>query len=120
MLLCRAFAYISVYRFLVGKTLSLPPSAPIIFVTMTEFFHIPYIAMMFIGYNIEAEQGETLEILRSLIGKNTETDLLDRINCLADTMASSPIQCSCGFLVLNLEIFLSVSNFNCCSNTPNF
>ncbi len=64
--------------------------------------------MMIIGHKIEAEQSESLEILRKLINKSPDSDLIERFRTLSEVIESTPIQCSCGFLVLNRDIFLSV------------
>jgi hypothetical protein len=85
---------------------------PIVFVVMTELYHFTYIAMMIVGYKIDSEHGETLEIVRKLINKSTESELIEQFRCLSEVIESSPIQCSCGFLAFNRDSFLSVSKVN--------
>ncbi len=66
---------------------------------------------MIIGHKIEGEQSESLEIIRKLINKSPDSDLIERFRCLAEVIESTPIQCSCGFLVMNRELQWSVSKF---------
>ncbi len=65
--------------------------------------------MMIIGHKVDSEHDETLEIIRKLINKSSDPDLVERFRFLVEVIQSSPIQCSCGFFILNLELFLSVS-----------
>jgi hypothetical protein len=104
-LLIRIFTYLSIYRFLVGKQTTLPIE---IFVASAEIFNFVYILMMIVGYQIEAEQKETLEIARKLINKTTRSELIEIFRGLAEVVESTPIQCSCGFFILNLDIFFGV------------
>jgi hypothetical protein len=114
-LLVRIFAYLSVYRFLIGKHTtynselsSAPWQLPIIIITSAELVNFVYVLMMIIGHKTESEHGETLEIIRKLINKTTDSDLIERFRCLSEVIQSSPIQCSCGFFILNWAFFLSV------------
>jgi hypothetical protein len=115
----RIFAYLSVYRLLIGKQTtyasklsSTPFRVPILIITSAELVNFAYVMMMIIGQKIEDEHGETLEIIRKLISKSPDSDLIERFRCLAEVIQSSPIQCSCGFFVLNWAFFLSVSKSN--------
>jgi hypothetical protein len=64
--------------------------------------------MMIVGYQIEAEQRETLEIARKLINKTSKSELIEIFRGLAEVVESTPIQCSYGFFLLNLDIFFGV------------
>ncbi len=90
---------------MVGKQTTLPIE---IFVASAEIFNFVYILMMIVGYQIEAEQKETLEIARKLINKTSRSELIEIFRGLADVVESTPIQCSCGFFILNLDIFFGV------------
>jgi hypothetical protein len=90
---------------LVGKQTTVPIE---IFVASAEIFNFVYILMMIVGYQIEAEQRETLEIARKLMNKTSRSELIEIFRGLAEVVKSTPIQCSCGFFILNLDIFFGV------------
>lgn len=64
--------------------------------------------MMIAGHKIEREQLKTLNLLRKLINKTTDSELLEIFSSLAEAIVSSPIKASCGFLILNFDLLLSV------------
>jgi hypothetical protein len=93
----------------VSELPSMPWLIPLIIITSAEIINFAYILMMIIGHKVDSEHDETLEIIRKLINKSSDPDLVERFRFLVEVIQSSPIQCSCGFFILNLELFLSVS-----------
>jgi hypothetical protein len=95
----------------------MPWILPAVIIASAELIYSAYVIMMIVGHKIESEQSDSLEIIRKLINKTTSSELVERFRCLAEVLEASPIQCSCGFFILNLDCFVSVSKLFNCSNS---